>query len=176
MWIYTSNGMVSIVQHNAKPNFVLVRARTQEHITHFLAPIPNIDYFYLDNADYKWRALINKIDMDRLVMHHLTDINYFDFKGSIPKTDPDYYKACFAGWQAMNDMGKQQVYQDEPDCQWIPCELAMPEEIGTYLTRWDDGTIETFGFDDMRNESGWYEELGQAQITHWMEIPRFTEE
>jgi hypothetical protein len=176
MWIYTSKAMVSIVQHNAKPNHVLVRARKQDHIVHFLATIPGLDYFYLEQGDYQWRALINKIDLDRLVMHHLTEIEYFDFKGSIPKTDPDYYKACFAGWQAMNDFGKGTSLSDEPEHEWIPCDHQMPEEKGKYLTRWDDGVIETYQFDNENdNHDGWYSKMGGSKITHWMEVPRFME-
>jgi hypothetical protein len=177
MWIYTSKGMLSIVQHNAKPDHVLVRARTQDHITHFLAPNTDITYFWIADADYKFRALVTKSDLQKLVIHHLSDITYFDFKGSIPKSDPDYSSACLAGWHAMNDMGKAPTYNDATDYEWTPCDHSMPEEPGNYLTRWSDGTIETFTFDDEpeRNGSGWYRPMGGGKITHWMEVPHFGE-
>jgi hypothetical protein len=108
MWIYTSTGMVSIVQHNKKQNVLLVRARTEQHLNEFITTIPEITPapFYLVDADYKHRAEINKIEVQRLVIKQLERIDYFDFKGSIETTMHDYYSACYTAWSAMNETFK----------------------------------------------------------------------
>lgn len=65
--------------------------------------------------------------------------------------------------------------------EWIPCEHAMPEESGRYLSYWNDGNLEVFDFDIDREVGpnrvgdGWYYPLGGQVITHWSSIPDINE-
>lgn len=109
MWIFTSKGMVSCVKHSKKAYTILVRARAKEHIEAFIEPLTKEGhylngYFYLADCDYNHRIEISSADFSYLVHMHIEQINYPDFKGSIPKgiEFTTYSLACHDVWAVMN--------------------------------------------------------------------------
>ena len=47
----------------------------------------------------------------------------------------------------------------------------MPEDEGSYLTYWDDGTIETFDCSTDHNGETYFIIICSTRITHWMPLP-----
>lgn len=105
MWIYTNKGMVSVVEHREMKTHLLLRARHPSHIKAFIGTVENIEIFELDDADYRYRALITRIDFQRMMLDSISKITYPDFKESIPKTNEGniFYNACYKAWHAMNN-------------------------------------------------------------------------
>lgn len=105
MWVYIREGMVSVVKHRDKNNHLLLRARDKAHIESFIGDVEDINVFHLNDADYRFRAVITKIDFDRMLLAQADKIDYPDFKGSLPDTNDGnrYHHACTTAWHAMNN-------------------------------------------------------------------------
>ena len=96
MWIFTSNGMISIVRHRAKPQMFMVRARQPEVLKKLF---PEFEIEETPEADYRYRAIITQSDMIELITDELEDLQYDNFKNSI--VDHDYHNACSKVWGVM---------------------------------------------------------------------------
>lgn len=108
MWIFTKTGFISVVKHTEKADFLLVRARRREDLEAIVEPMlasgyPLDDITETPEADYRFRVVMPR-DCFAVVMSELVDqIDYPNFKDSIPKTKPGY--ATFAGrtwWEGLN--------------------------------------------------------------------------
>ncbi|MEM0953310.1 MAG: hypothetical protein AAGI24_04140 [Pseudomonadota bacterium] len=97
MWIFTTYGFISAVEHRNQPGRVLVRARKREHLE---ALFPGQTITQKNGADYKYRIEVTKSRLASVlqnqVMQHLT---YTNFKNSI--ADHEYHDACMRVWAAM---------------------------------------------------------------------------
>jgi hypothetical protein len=101
MWIFTSRGMLSIVEHRDDPDTILVRARTHEHLAAF---IDTRDIFTDDSADYKHRALIPREQLESLMLSLADEVDYDNFKKSILNREQRYSAACHEVWATMNTL------------------------------------------------------------------------
>lgn len=112
MWQFINTSQVSIVKHRDKPNTLLVRARTKTHIKEFVTEEFADRIFYLQNADYNYRAELTYDEVKKVVCQKIDEIDYFDFKGSIPKGGEydAYYEACHDVWRVM-DRFKRGYYE-----------------------------------------------------------------
>ena len=57
------------------------------------------------------------------------------------------------------------------DNNWISVDDEMPEKEGSYLTYWDDGTIEAFDCSTDHNGETYFIIICSTRITHWMPLP-----
>lgn len=105
MWIFTSRGFVSCVQHKDDPSKILIRARSKEHVLAFIGYDKESRYFHLENCDYNHRAELTRDEFTERLIEHVNRISYPDFKGSIPKGAAyrSYYHACHDVWKVMDD-------------------------------------------------------------------------
>jgi len=100
MWIAHSNGWLSIVEHRDKPEALLVRARKRSHITSLW---DDADIYVLDDADYPYRADIDRsVVADTLALEIIT-IDYDNFKNSV--TEAKLYRAFTDVWATMYEYG-----------------------------------------------------------------------
>jgi hypothetical protein len=87
MWIFTGKGFFSIVEHNARPDDLLVRARAEEDINQFLDMLRGCpeDYQYeaTPDADYGYRLVAPKREVAEIIGKLTADIDYTNFKASI---------------------------------------------------------------------------------------------
>lgn len=58
MWIFTTKGFLSAVQHRDHPSIILIRARRKSHLQHHF---PLAEKIYMDDSDYPWRIQIARI-------------------------------------------------------------------------------------------------------------------
>jgi hypothetical protein len=100
MWIFTSNGFLSIVSHRQKPEHLLVRAR---NVTHLKTLFPNAEHFTIENADYPYRAVVHKDDVADFILKYIQDLDYDNFKNSV--TETDYLQSCNQVWSLMYEYG-----------------------------------------------------------------------
>jgi sporulation-control protein spo0M len=79
MWIFHTEGLLSIVEDRNDKGFLMVRARKSEHITKvFPRALPK----YTPNADYHWRVSLPRYEVALVIAQSLDDINYDNFKNA----------------------------------------------------------------------------------------------
>ena len=97
MWIAHSAGggsWISIVAHRYKPDYLMVRARTRDHI---LSMWPGAEIYTLDVPhDYQFRADILRADVANVIGQCTEAIDYDDYKSSV--SDSDMYRALVSIW------------------------------------------------------------------------------
>ena len=98
MWLFTSDGFVSIVadKSDTRGDRLLVRSRDKMHITNVF---PNAEVFSKQPSDYQWRAWVSREDVADAMMRQVQGLDYTNFKNSI--YDDKYHDACIDVWDAM---------------------------------------------------------------------------
>jgi hypothetical protein len=98
MWLFTSDGFVSIVadKSDTRGDRLLVRSRDKMHITNVF---PDAEVFSKQPSDYQWRAWVSREDVADAMMRQVQGLDYTNFKNSI--YDDRYHDACIDVWNAM---------------------------------------------------------------------------
>lgn len=98
MWLFTSDGFVSIVADKNDPHGdrLLVRSRDKMHITNVF---PDAEVFSKQPSDYQWRAWVSRKDVTYAMINNVKHLDYTNFKDSI--VDDRYHDACLDVWGAM---------------------------------------------------------------------------
>jgi hypothetical protein len=102
MWIAHSEGWLSIVAHRDLPGHLLVRARAHDHIT---SMFPDAEVYRLDQADYHYRADIQRTVVAEILAERLEMIEYDAFKGSV--SESRLHKAFVRIWEVMLNYGSR---------------------------------------------------------------------
>lgn len=135
MWIMTTGGFVSAVEHRDDPNYTMVRARdkksleemlsgvqksfeeaghTEEKITGAMEGMP----IYAVPGDYKWRVIMPKTAFACfLVYETMNYLNYSNYKSKLTATRGDkWHDAAMKVWSAMHSItDTQKTGNDEVD-------------------------------------------------------------
>ena len=85
MWIFTTQGFYSAVQHRDDPEKVIVRGRTPEDIEALKAQIPTLEPFEDPSADYRYRAVVDKTEWVKAVEVLAGSIDYPNFKSAVAR-------------------------------------------------------------------------------------------
>jgi hypothetical protein len=101
MWVFLPSGFVSIVSHRDEPEKVLVRARHPKVLRDLF---PDIEQVVLPEADYRYRVITNREEVSDILMSHIEQMDYDNFKASID--DRLFHDACLGIWRLMWDYGK----------------------------------------------------------------------
>jgi len=96
MWIFTNEGMISVVQHRDQADKFMIRARRSEHLE---AIFPNEQIYRTDAADYRFRVIVDRGTAVAVVANKMFEIRYDNFKNSI--RDAEYHDACSSVWGVM---------------------------------------------------------------------------
>lgn len=106
MWLFSQNGMFSIVADSHSDEHLIVRSRVKGDIEKYW---PYAVVERRDDADYLYRAPVPKAAVAEVVAAMVNDINYGNFKDSIRERRrvPFYLRV----WEAMIDM--QETFKDE---------------------------------------------------------------
>jgi len=90
MWIYTKHGFISIV--NGDDDKLQVRAREPN----VLKKLFGGKIVRTDNADYRYRCIVSRADVARVIANEIIDIDYSNFKGSV--SDAKYHHVLTQVW------------------------------------------------------------------------------
>lgn len=82
MWIATNVGFISIVADRNRPEFLLIRARSKADL---LEVFPNCVPIETPDADYRFRISMKRGDVAEKFFNDIFDIDYDNFKSSVPK-------------------------------------------------------------------------------------------
>lgn len=77
MWVFTTRGMLSIVEHREDETKLCVRARRREHLTDLF---PLREFQHTPYADYHWRMVLPREEVVKVLIKEVYDINYPNFK------------------------------------------------------------------------------------------------
>lgn len=103
MWLFTTKGFISAVAHIDKPNTMIVRARTRQHLKEVC---PGAYITTSKDADYHFRTEMSKDRFAQIVDNAIREIDYPNFKNTI--RDKKYHDAALNVWWDMRRL------QDEP--------------------------------------------------------------
>lgn len=85
MWIITSDAFVSIVEHRDDPQSLIVRGRFAGDVKRFMGR-KNLDEIVTPHADYRYRAIVPRVDVAAALGRAAAAITYPNFKDSIKTT------------------------------------------------------------------------------------------
>lgn len=91
MWIMTTDGFFSAVQHRDKPNTLLIRARSRVDLEQLAdrVRIKHSKILSTDNADYPYRILLPRKQWAEYLLSATEDLTYPNFKSAVGKTNPE---------------------------------------------------------------------------------------
>ncbi|MEW6237635.1 MAG: hypothetical protein AB1656_19805 [Candidatus Omnitrophota bacterium] len=104
MWLFTSRSFVSIVVDKDNPGRRLVRARCKGDIEELF---PDADVFEDQTADYRYRTSVSTDELIEKLTEYIEDMDYANFKNSIPPNKKKYRNACIGVWSLM--LGLQKI-------------------------------------------------------------------
>jgi hypothetical protein len=103
MWIQLNNAFLSIVENRGNKAELLVRARIKGDIEKIF---PEENVCEDKNADYKYRVFIPKDKVADIILKKINEINYDNFKNSIPKQDHERYRSYSNVWVELRKLQK----------------------------------------------------------------------
>ena len=106
MWIYLTEGAFSIVAHRDKPDHLLVRSR---HPNSIRRAFPHAKQYYIQDADYPYRADIRRNHVAEFLIQRLTLMTYDNFKNTVVN-DEDYSNLLNKIWATHFNWGEN--YRD----------------------------------------------------------------
>lgn len=82
MWLFLNDSFVSIVEHHDDPDTMLVRGRFRGDAARFLG-VPMSHEVELSEADYRFRVLARRADVEKAILKEVRRVRYPNFKDSI---------------------------------------------------------------------------------------------
>jgi len=86
MWICLNNAFVSIVEDYADSAYVQVRGRREQDVLNFLGDY-SATIIQTDDRDYRFRAIVLKFDLSKILAKCADRIDYGNFKDSVSNKD-----------------------------------------------------------------------------------------
>ena len=83
MWIASTHGFISIIQHRNLRDTLLVKART---VNDLKTLFDSNRILKTGDADYLYMVLVNKQELANILVKMIKNIDYFDFKNEISDT------------------------------------------------------------------------------------------
>lgn len=117
MWVFSTTGFYSVVQKSpCKKDEVLVRTRCKEDIE-FLAKALEEKHSFkgkilsTPRADYGFRMVVPKESWAAYLTNLVMDLDYGNFKDTIPENDSLRHAAYLTSWRAMFDFQRKKANQ-----------------------------------------------------------------
>ena len=108
MWVFFNDAFLSIVQNHDDADALLVRARNKGDIQRVFGRGMKVSR--APQNDYLYRATIARETVAEVIKRGLLDIDYGNFKNSIPAEMRNYHDAAFDVWTVMNRYQRAQAY------------------------------------------------------------------
>ena len=109
MWLYTKLGFFSIVHKPpCKKDELLVRTRCREDLEALSKKLSQASDFKgtiveSTDSDYAYRIVIPRSILAPLIASQIMNLDYANFKATIPYNDEPRHEAYFKCWEVMND-------------------------------------------------------------------------
>jgi len=83
MWLVTTQGFYSVVEHRDDPDTLIVRCRVREDMEALREQIPTLEVFSDRSADYRWRAHVPRREWLAAMLEMGDGIDYDNFKDAV---------------------------------------------------------------------------------------------
>lgn len=118
MWLMTTRGFYSAVQHRDEPTKVLVRARCEEDIRN-LADLIDAEPYPLSRSDYEWRLECQLAEWTKAVALMTMEIDYPNFKNAVKKKQgqkrADIYMRVWSALLSLEPKRKSKWWRKDED-------------------------------------------------------------
>ena len=113
MWLFTTTGFISIVEHDA--DHLVVRARDSFSLSPLVQSY-NVEIRSTPTADYPYRIFLSK-DQFKNYLHNQTGlINYKNFKSEVAITrGKKFANALLSVWSAMHEVEDKEARSKNED-------------------------------------------------------------
>ena len=112
MWVFFNDAFLSIVQDGNDPTVLKVRARNKGDIQRVFGRGVKVTRSPMN--DYLYRAFVPREQVAEVVKRSILDIDYTNFKDSIPSAMREYHDAALDVWTTMYRYQKDQAYPTRP--------------------------------------------------------------
>jgi hypothetical protein len=114
LWVFTTKGFFSIVEHKKDPDRVVIRARISKDIEKIKTLFEELGLEVSDvvenlSFDYRYRISASRIDWASVMSRLITDMGYTNFKNALYEADsPEIrdkrHEAYLAIWAIMQKL------------------------------------------------------------------------
>lgn len=101
MWLMTTRGFYSAVQHRDDPDRLLVRARCRADLDALADLVPG-EPQRIETADYPWRIEVTRAAWQAAVQVLVAEVTYDNFKSAVH--DEAHHAAYLRVWGVMQDL------------------------------------------------------------------------
>ena len=108
MWLFTTQGFYSVVEHRRDPERLVVRARAKEDLEALRSWIPNVEPHSDTTADYLWRAVVTRAEWVVALAQMASEIDYPNFKAAVAQRQGTE-RACYYTeiWQVLRRIQRE---------------------------------------------------------------------
>ena len=97
MWLFTTHGFLSVVQHNSMPEHFQITSRVADPLRELW---PDHEIEVIDWADYRFRITIEKSVALPVLLEVMGSVDYTSFKGACGQ-DSRYHLTLSKVWNIM---------------------------------------------------------------------------
>ena len=114
MWLFTTQGFISVVAHTGKPDTLLVRARDEGSLLS-LQGVTGATLTHTPFADYPYRIEVLREAYAAWVLEEVSRLTYSNYKSHMCSARPELGDALHEVWAAMNAIETPRVTQADRD-------------------------------------------------------------
>jgi len=131
MWLFTTQGFISVVAHSEDADTLLVRARDEGSLLS-LQEATGATLTQTPSADYPCRIEVLREAYGAWVLEEISRLTYSNFKSHMWSARPEFGGALHEVWAAMHAVEAPRVTQEDREraAKWYPNQT------------WTDGQIE----------------------------------
>lgn len=108
MWLFTSEGFVSVVAHSEKPETLLVRARDEDSLLS-LVEATGATLRHTPSNDYPYRIEVLRTAYSAWLNDQVSNLDYSNYKAAMGLSRPDFHSALADVWVAMHQVTPNRV-------------------------------------------------------------------
>lgn len=144
MWLITTQGFYSAVEHRDDPDVLIIRARALEDIEALRVQVPSIEPFEDPTADYRWRAFVKRAEWVEAVGKLAAEVDYPNFKNAVAERQGRGRAFVYSKvWQVLLELrsrtsqrsevsGRRRIVLDQDAFQRAqPVPVQQPPETGS---------------------------------------------
>lgn len=105
MWLFTTKGFYSVVEHRDDPDLVLVRCRVRADMAALKEHMPSIQPYEDKTADYRYRAIVPRREWLATMLELGDEIDYTNFKKAVKERQGEKRERIYLRvWSAMLEL------------------------------------------------------------------------
>ena len=137
MWLFTSEGFVSVVAHSEKPDTLLVRARDEDSLLS-LVEATGATLRHTPSNDYPYRIEVLRTAYSAWVADQIAALSYTNYKAHMWSERPEFGDALHDVWVAMHQVtpnrlteaDRQRAKELYPNQEMTDGDIEMAKALG----------------------------------------------